>query len=215
MPQKNIIEFMGKPMIGWTIEAAYKAGLYDRVLVSTDSKEIAKISEEFGAAVPFFRNRAFDDHAPVSEATCVAVEQCITELGEHYDVVTQLMANTPLRTAADIRNAMTHFLSRNAPAQISCFAFGWMNPWWAVTLDENGKPNKLFPEVSGKRSQDLPKLYCPSGAIWIARKKELLQKRTFKCPGHCFFPMPWQSAVDIDDEDDFNMALAAFKIQNC
>jgi len=124
LPKKNTIDFMGKPMIAWTIEAAQAACTFDRILVSTDSIEIAQVAEEYGARVPFLRSRAYDDHSPVSEATCVALEQCSEELGEQFDVVTQLMANTPLRTADDIRCALQHFLDGGASAQISCFALG-------------------------------------------------------------------------------------------
>lgn len=214
LPKKNIIEFMGKPMIAWTIEAAQAAGVFDRILVSTDSTEIAAVAEDFGATAPFLRSRAYDDHAPVSEATCVALEQCSEELGEEFDLVTQLMANTPLRTAEDIRCALQHFLDGSAPAQISCFAFGWMNPWWSVTLDAEGAPTHLFPDALTRPSQDLPKLYCPTGAVWIARTDALLAARTFYCPGHRFFPMHWQSAIDIDDEEDLAMAQAVFNLRS-
>jgi N-acylneuraminate cytidylyltransferase len=214
IPKKNIIDFMGKPMIAWTIEAALESGLFDRVLVSTDSVEVARIAEDWGASVPFLRNAAYDDHSPVSLATCVALQQCEENLNEDYDIVAQLMANAPLRTDEDIKEAMTHFIASSAPSQISCFRFGWMNPWWAVTLDSSGQPNPLFPEMQLERSQDLPALYCPSGAIWISQVEELLEHQTFYCPSHIFHPIPWQSAVDIDDEEDLIMAAVVFEMRN-
>jgi CMP-N-acetylneuraminic acid synthetase len=211
LPKKNIIDFLGKPLLAWTIEAALATGLFSRVLVSTDAPEIAQIAEQYGASVPFLRRSAHDHHSPIAEATCVALEQCAEELGERYDLVTQLMANTPLRNATDIRSAVQHFHEHDAPAQISCFAFGWMNPWWAVTLADDGTPSPLFPEALKTRSQDLPTLYCPTGAIWIARTDVLLNARTFYCPGHRFFPLTWQSALDIDDAEDLAMARAVFE----
>jgi N-acylneuraminate cytidylyltransferase len=210
LPRKNIIDFMGKPMIAWTIEAALESELFDRVLVSTDSSEIAEVAKSHGATVPFLRDDAHDDHTPVSRATCVALYQCAEELGESYDLVTQLMANTPLRTAKDIRESVNNFLQGNAPAQISCFPFGWMNPWWAASIDESGHPSFVFPEARRKRSQDLPKLYCPSGAIWIAKYETLLKSETFYCTGYVFFPLSWQSAIDIDDAEDLSMAEMTF-----
>lgn len=213
LPKKNILDFMGKPMIAWTIEAALETGIFTRVLVSTDSPEIAEVARQFGAEVPFLRRDAYDHQSPIAEATCVALEQCETELHEQYDLVTQLMANTPLRTAADIRRAVEHFAASEAPAQISCFAFGWMNPWWAVTLQDDGTPEPLFSNALKARSQDLPTLYCPTGAIWIARTDALRSARTFYCPGHRFFPLSWQSALDIDDAEDLAMAQALFVAQ--
>ena len=214
LPNKNVLDFMGKPMIAWTIEAALQSGLFDRVLVSTDSVEIARIAKDSGASVPFMRSTAYDDHSPVSLATCAALQQCVENFGENYDIVTQLMANTPLRTAEDIQQAMKHYVASSVPSQISCFRFGWMNPWWAVTLDAAGHPTTLFPEMQLERSQDLPALYCPSGAIWIARVEELLEHRTFYCPNHVFYSIPWQSAVDIDDKDDLEMAAAVFGMRS-
>ncbi len=210
LPNKNIIDFKGKPMIAWTIEVALQSGLFHRVLVSTDSSEIADIAKQYGASVPFLRSQAADDYSPVSYATYYALQQCVQELGEEYDIVTQLMANTPLRTAKDIQDSMENFLNRSAVAQLSCFPFGWMNPWWAFKLKDDGQPDYLFDESLTERSQDLPTLYCPTGAVWIAKSKTLLKNRSFYCPGHIFYPLAWQSAVDIDDEDDLAMAEAVF-----
>ena len=214
LPKKNIIDFMGKPMIAWTIEAALQSKLFERILVSTDSEEIAEISGNYGVSVPFLRTKAHDDDSPVSLATCAALQQCSEKLGEEYDVVAQLMPNTPLRAAHDIQQAMDHFCNHQAPSQISCFRFGWMNPWWAVKLDAGGKPFPVFPEAQGKRSQDLPVLFCPTGAIWIAWTEKLLHYQTFYCPDHVFHPMSWQSAVDIDDEHDLAMANAVFLMRS-
>jgi N-acylneuraminate cytidylyltransferase len=214
LPKKNIIDFMGKPMIAWTIEAALQSKLFNRILVSTDAQEIAEVSEHYGATVPFLRKTAKNDHSPVSLATCAALQQCFSELGERYDIVTQLMPNTPLRTAQDIRQAMDYFLNNSAPSQISCFRFGWMNPWWAVKLDAAGRSAPIFPGAQGKRSQDLPALYCPTGAIWIAKAEKLIEYQTFYCQDHVFHPMPWQSAVDIDDEDDLAIAKVVFLMQS-
>jgi len=88
-----------------------------------------------------------------------------------------------------------------------------MNPWWSVTLDAEGRPTRLFHDASAKRSQDLPKPYYPTGAIWIAKTDALLAARTFYCSDHRFFAMPWQSAVDIDDEEDLAMAEVVFTLQ--
>jgi CMP-N-acetylneuraminic acid synthetase len=208
LPRKNILSFNGKPMITWTIEAALKSEMFSKVLVSTDDDEIRQVSIEAGAEVPFLRQVAFDDHATSSEATLAALNQAEQHWGDTYTSVTQLMANCPLRHSADIQDAVFHFEQAAAPAQISCFKFGWMNPWWAVQLSPEGKPTYAFPEIRQSRSQDLPSLYCPTGAIWIASTYALKQHRTFYAPEHIFYAMHYVSAVDIDDQDDLLMAQA-------
>lgn len=208
IPRKNIIPFNGKPMIAWTIEAALQSRLFSRVLVSTDDEEIRQVSIQAGAQVPFLRQAAFDDHATSSEATLAALRQAEQHWGDTYTSVTQLMANCPLRSCADILDAVSHFEQSGAPAQISCFKFGWMNPWWAVQLSPEGKPTYAFPEIRQSRSQDLPHLYCPTGAIWITSTSSLKQHGTFYAPEHVFHSMHHISAVDIDDQDDLIMAQA-------
>lgn len=213
LPRKNILEFHGKPMIAWTIEAAVESAVFDRVLVSTDDQEIAVISRNAGASVPFLRQTACDDMASSSEATIAALLQAESFWEERYESVTQLMANCPLRDADDISNAVEAFEENNPPAQISCFKYGWMNPWWAVKLNHDGAPEYLFPEARKVRSQDLPLLYCPSGAVWIADADALKRERSFYMPGHVMHPLSWLSAMDIDDAEDLEMARASFVLK--
>ncbi len=213
IPRKNIMPFHGKPMIAWTIEAAVTSGCFDRVLVSTDDPEIAEVAASYGAPVPFLRDGYADDQSPVSLATVAALGQLERELGETYDIVVQLMANCPIRNAGDIRAALEHFEAQDASSQISCFRFGWMNPWWASRIDDRGRPTPLFPSESTARSQDLPPLYCPTGAIWISRVSALRAARSFYTADRVFFPIEWESAVDIDDMEDLRMAQAVFLMQ--
>jgi N-acylneuraminate cytidylyltransferase len=208
IPQKNIIDFCGKPMIAWTILAAKESGLFDRILVSTDDQRIAEVSIKWGAEVPFLRASFADDHTPVSKATASALQQAMNHWRESYATVVQLMANCPLRTADDIRQAVRQFEAQDRSFQISCFKYGWMNPWWAVQLDSKGYPKRLFPEAAAQRSQDLPELFCPTGAIWIAQADALLETKTFYGPNHVFEPMTWEGAIDIDDYDDMRFAEA-------
>ncbi len=213
LPRKNILDFHGKPLIAWTIEAALQSTQYDRVLVSTDDQEIAGIARSFGAEVPFLRDTAADDVTPSSEATLIALRQAEQYWGEQFDVVSQLMANCPLRDSADITASIQNFIKNEAKSQISSFRYGWMNPWWAAKLDRQGIPEYLFPEAGVARSQDLPPLYCPSGAIWIARGPVLKSSRTFYVASHTFHALSWISAMDIDDSEDFEMAKACFLIK--
>ena len=214
LPRKNILELHGKPMLGWTVEAAVQSGCYDRVLVSTDDEEIAAIGRAHGADVPFLRDRGADDITPSSEATIAALDQAETYWGERYKCVSQLMANCPLRNADDVRDAVKNFDENDASSQISSFQYGWMNPWWAAKLDQNGRPDALFPDALKTRSQDLPPLYCPTGALWIATSEALRAAKTFYTQDRVFHPMHWISAVDIDDADDLEMARACFLLRH-
>ena len=109
IPKKNIIDFDGKPMIAWTIEAAKKSNMFTKVLVSTDCEDIANVSRDFGAEVPFLRQSFADDNSPVSLATISALKDAEDYWKIDFDCVAQLMPNCPLRSDKDIVSALNIF----------------------------------------------------------------------------------------------------------
>jgi CMP-N-acetylneuraminic acid synthetase len=210
LPKKNIMRFLGKPMIYWTIYAAKESGIFDTILVSTDSEEISEVAQDFGADVPFLRNMEdADDHVSVNIATTNALIQLENSLNTNYDIVVQLMPNCPLRSSSDIQSAYDTFVEKQACFQISAFELGWMNPWWSMRLDKSTmQPTPIFPEALKQRSQDLTSLYCPTGAVWIADSDQLKQQKTFYGKGYILGLLDWQSAIDIDNIEDFKFAEA-------
>ena len=214
LKNKNILKLNNKPLVAWSIGAAINSGLFKRVLVSTDNKSIQFISKKYNAEVPFLRSKAADDFSSSSIATYHALIQAEKYWKEKYDVVAQLMANCPLRTAEDIKKSFKLFKKNKSLSQISCFRFGWMNPWWATKINKKGKPSRIFPNSMKIRSQDLPNLYCPSGALWLAKRNNFLKYKDFYMPGYRFQEMNWISAIDIDDNDDFLMAKACLNLRN-
>jgi CMP-N-acetylneuraminic acid synthetase len=210
VPKKNIIDFDGKPMLAWSIEAAKESNLFDDIVVSTDSEEIAEVAIKFGASVPALRNNSADDFTPVSEATLETLLQLEVQ-GKVFDEVIQLFAVCPLKTGKDIVNAHQFFTENNVPFLISCYKYVWMNPWWAIQLDENHQAKWVF-EDAKKRSQDLPELYSPTGAIWIAKVEALKKSKSFYGPGHIYWEMPWYRALDIDNVEDIQLGLMLKKV---
>jgi CMP-N-acetylneuraminic acid synthetase len=158
--------------------------------------------------VPFLRNEHFDDLAPVSAATLSFYLRIKNELCRSYDIIVQLMPNCPNRSSTDICNCIDFFVSSGSPFLISSFKYGFSNPWWAHELAANGSAKPLFGAMMSKRSQDLPTLYCPTGAIWVAQETELIRYGTFYGDGYRFFPLSLVSSVDIDDYEDLAMAKA-------
>jgi len=206
IPKKNILDFDGKPMLAWTIEAAKQSELFEAIVVSTDSEEIAEQALKYGAEVPGLRESAADDMSPVSEATLASLIQ-MEKQGRSFETVVQLFAVCPLRTAHDIQLAYDAFQEKKVDFLISCYKYVAMNPWWAVQLDPQGKASWVFKD-SMKRSQDLPHLFCPTGATWIANVEALKRDKSFYGEGHIFWEMDWKRAIDIDTMDDVEMALA-------
>jgi CMP-N-acetylneuraminic acid synthetase len=215
IPNKNIIDFFGKPLIAWTIEAALKTNLFETVLVSTESKQIAEVALKYGAKVPFLRNANYDDFSSSSEATLTALKQLKEWNSIDYKTVAQLMANCPLRTSSNILDQLKLYESfSERKSIISGFKYGMFNPWWAHSCDNGGNYSKIFENNHTKRSQDLPELICPSGATWICEVETLYEENTFYSEGYSFYEMEWKEAVDIDDYEDFLLAKAAYILNN-
>ena len=208
IPNKNLKMLNGKPMIAYSIEAALKSNIFSLVVVSTDSSEIKDVAEEYGAEVPFIRSSELaDDITPVSLATVDALQKVDPE-GKQYRFVAQLMANCPFRTSDDIRDSFRNFLDKGSDAQISVTGYGWLNPWWALKLDDDERLTPLFAEKQKERSQDLGDLFCPTGAVWWTKSESLIRERTFHVEGRTGWVIPWHRAVDIDEEDDWALAEA-------
>ncbi len=206
VPGKNIRDLCGKPAIDYTIDAALKSRLFSKIIVSTDSHKIAKIAKAAGAEVPFMRDSEIsDDYTPVSEVTADALNR-VDPAGIFYKYVAQLMPNCPLRTADDIELSFAQFERHNADSQISVTDYGWQNPWWAMSLNDRNEIKYSFPDKVKSRSQDLSYVFCPTGAIWWIKAEILKEEKNFHTANSQAWVMPWQRAVDIDTEDDWQLA---------
>ena len=117
------------------------------MVVSTNDEEIAILARVEGAEVPFLRTVHADDQSPISTAVLSDLTQAEIHYGHAFETVTQLMPNCPLRGATQIKAAWNNFKNGAHQFQISTFEFGWMNPWWAPQMQDNGKPDWLFPEI--------------------------------------------------------------------
>jgi CMP-N-acetylneuraminic acid synthetase len=208
IPRKNLAPFHGKPLIAWTILAAQESECCDEILVSTDDREIADTAEAYGAIVPELRDKYADDFSNVSQASAYSLIQAETHLNRSFEHVIQLLPSCPLRGGDHIDTVFQMLLKSRARSVMSCFKLGWLNPWWAFRLDDQHRASELFPDAKNKRSQDLDDLYCVSGAVWAARAETLRQHRSFYIEDRRYCPIHWMAAIDIDEPEDLEMALA-------
>ena len=142
IPKKNIKEFCGKPIIAYSIKAALSAGIYDEVMVSTDSEEIAEIAKAHGAAVPFMRSEAAsNDFATTADVIAEVLEE-YNKLGKHFDSFTCVYQTAPFVTVEKLANAMR--LLDGADAVISVVKFSY--PPQRAFVVRNGSLAFQFPE---------------------------------------------------------------------
>ncbi len=207
IPRKNIKDFLGKPIIAYSIEAALKSGLFDEVMVSTDDKEIAEIAEKFGAKVPFMRSaEAANDYAPLNVVFLEVVEK-YKEQGKFFDNYCLILPTAPLISIERLRQGYQILLNSDFDSvrPVVRFSFPIQR---AFRMKDNNEVVPMFPELFMKRSQDLEPAFHDSGQFyWIRGGKDLSGNKGA-------FEIPELEAQDIDNEDDWKMAELKYKIKN-
>ncbi len=202
LPNKNILDLNGKPLIAWTIEAAKESRYIDRIIVSTDSGVIAGISKKFGAEVPFIRPKELAGDTASSIDVIIHVINSLKDMGETFDYLILLQPTSPLRIAQDIDKAFE--MLNNSTKAIVSVCETEHPPLWSNTLpDDLSMKDFIRPEMRNIRSQDLPKYYRLNGAIYIADVNYLINCHGFLGQHTKAFIMPQERSIDIDDEIDF------------
>ncbi|GAA0773243.1 acylneuraminate cytidylyltransferase family protein [Clostridium subterminale] len=211
VPRKNVRELNGKPLIGYTIEAAKKSNRVSRVVVTTEDIEIATVSREYKAEVPYLRpDELSQDNSPTME--CVLHMLNYLEKTEGYvsDYVLLLQCTSPLRNHSHIDEAIDKLLNSDYDSIVSvCEAE--VNPYWANIFE--GDKLKYFIEEGRKitRRQELPNVYRMNGAIYLIKTEVLKKQKTFEPEEVMGYIMDSYSSVDIDTEMDFKIAEAIIK----
>lgn len=202
IPRKNIKILAGRPLIGWSIEAARQASCVDGILVSTEDEEVAEVARALGAEVPFLRpmDLAADD-TPGIAPVLHAIEQI-----PDFDWVLLLQPTSPLRSAGDIDGIVRYCMDYGAPAAVAVCEVS-NHPYWMYQRDD---ANRLQPLIPGRpeitRRQDLPPAYALNGALYLARTDWLLDRQGFLGPETLGYVMPPERSVDLDTPQDWRWA---------
>jgi CMP-N-acetylneuraminic acid synthetase len=206
LPRKNLRLVAGRPLIALAIESALGAHLVDRVIVSTDDEEIARVARQEGADVPFMRPASLaSDDAPAQPV----VEHAITYVEERdgrVDSVVLLQPTSPLRRARHVDEAVRLFLDSGADSVVSVCEVEH-SPYWMYRMEGD----RLYPfasdqELNRARRQALPTLYRPNGAIYVMSRKLLMEERLVIGLAPRPYLMSRQESVDVDDQLDLELA---------
>ena len=205
LPDKNIKELNGYPLIGYSIKAALESGMFDTVMVSTDSESYADIAIKCGATVPFLRDA---ENAGDKSSSWDVVREVLSKykkIGCEFDSVCLLQPTSPLRTSQNIIEAYEMFESREAKAIVSVCEVEH-SPLWCNALDETRSLNGFIKEEAKMPRQGLKKYYRINGAIYIAKIKEFLVNDDLYTENCYAYVMKRKASVDIDCLDDFKYA---------
>lgn len=208
LPGKNIKNLCGKPLIAHTVEAALKAEGIERVIVTTDSEEIAAVAREYGAEVPFLRPAALaGDNSSAVDVYLHAVDFLEKESGRSIEKFMVLLPTAPLRNSINIEQALRQFYEQNAETLISMREAETPISWYyEMNIEGRVKNLGLDAENAVKNRQVNKKYYIPNGAIYILDKKLLKEKRTYYSDNTVAYLMSAEQSVDIDCELDFKIA---------
>lgn len=208
LPGKNILPLNGKPLIAYTIEAALNACCVDRVLVTTDSEEIADVAREYGAEVPFLRpDELATDNSSAIDVYIHAYEWIRDNWGYKEDAFMVLLPTAPLRDESDIDGAYDALKKSNAKTLIAV-SKAPVPPGWYLSEDENNriKPCGFGTDSLTQNRQKSGRYVVPCGAIYILSYELLKNQRTYYCDDTIGFELAWDKAVDIDYKEDFDYA---------
>lgn len=212
LPGKNLRPVADKPLIAWTIETALASATMERVIVSTDSQEIAEIACKYGAEVPFLRPPELArDNTPGIEVILHAVCWLDEHKGYRPDYIMVLQPTSPLRTSEDIEIAIRLALERKADAVVSVCPVH-QHPYWMKRLTEDGRLVDFLPlERPHTSRQELPPVYALNGAIYLVQREVLLQRKTFYTDRTYAYVMPPERSLDIDTPWDLSLAELILK----
>jgi len=202
IPKKNIKEFCGKPLIAYSIEVAKESDLFDKIVVSTDSLEIAEVAQKYGVEVQMRPDELSDDYAG-----SVDVFEYVISQNPGFEYACMIYATAPFLQAKYLKEGFEVLKNNNV-----CYTFS------ATTYDfpifrgfeiEDNKAKMLYPEFMNKRSQDLPEVYHDAGQFYF---KRIDCKEKFKFDGNIPIIIPRYLVQDIDTLEDFIRAEMMYKV---
>lgn len=205
IPHKNVKLLAGKPLMGYTIEAALGSCYVDEVMVSTDSEEYAAVARSLGAKVPFLRPQALAADTSKTIDAVIHVREAYRERGEGFGVLLLLQATSPFRTTEDIDGALEFFAARGRDGVVSISRCE-VSPL-LIRTNHDGRLENLLDAGSTVRRQDMREYYVVNGAIYV-NEMESLTSETSLNDNPNGFVIPESHALDIDEPIDFLVAQA-------
>ena len=201
LPGKNNRMLAGKPLLGWTIAAAQNSQFIDRLVLSSNDSLAMDYARSVNCEVPFSRTEELSsDKVAGVDVVIDAVNRC-----PGFDYVLLLQPTSPLRTSEDIDESLRFIMECKATTCISIVE-SLSNPHWMYYRNSKNELTQVLGGQIITRRQELPLVYEPNGAIYIADIKYLLDERSLITTDTVGYEMPRDRSIDIDDLDDFNAA---------
>lgn len=206
IPNKNIIDLCGKPLLAYSILAGLNSNYIDTVMVSTDSAKIRDIALSFGASVPFLRPAEYaTDTAKTIDCMLHAIQE-FNRNGQHYDYVVLLQPTQPIRKPEWIDSAIELLINHPKEDSLVSVCPVSEHPILMRTITKEGTLKSLLPMSSTVRRQDFPDVYRVNGSIYINKINSNFNADTSLNDNHLPYYMEEQYSIDIDSYEDLQKA---------
>ena len=204
IPKKNIKLFHGKPLIAYSIEVALKSNLFNKVIVSTDDEQIAKIATKYGAIVPFLRPKELSDDFTGTGAVINHTIEYLKQNGEEFDFICTIYATAPFLQEKYLIEGFEKLQNSNAKMAFSCSSMPFpIQRTFKIT--QNERCEMFWPENFTKRSQDLQEAYQDAGQFYWENQKIKSDEITFGKDSIAIV-LPRHLVCDIDTLEDWTRA---------
>ncbi len=214
LPDKNLREICGKPLIAWSIEQGLGCHYIDSVLVSTDSPDIARIASRYGANVPFLRPKELaTDESSSIDVLIHAIDYLKAEGDQSYDYVVLLEPTSPLRDISDITGALESLLNDDRLESVVGVAKAEStHPAFSYTIDAGLLLPAFGSHPTGLRRQDLDKeFYYLEGTVYVSSVSSLKRHKSFYHAATGPWIVARYKAIEIDELSDFIAAEALLR----
>lgn len=211
IPNKNIKLFAGQPIISYSIRVARETGLFDRIIVSTDSEEISAIAREYGAEVPFLRPAELaNDFAGTAEVVCHAIEWLAQE-GKQPEFICCIYATAPFIQASYLKLGYDKIVSSDATSVFSVTSYPYPI-YRALKITEKDRIEMIWPEYENSRSQDLPEAYHDAGQFYWVNTSKFMKEKALFAKDSLPVILPRYLVQDIDTVEDWETAERMFSV---
>ncbi len=204
IPRKNIKDFLGKPIIAYSIETALNSGLFDYVMVSTEDDEIAEVAKRYGAQVPFIRSKQTADDYTGTADVVLEVLNDLTKIGKQFDNACCIYPTAPFITKQSLKESYKLLIDQKFDSVFPVCSFSY--PILRALKINDSKTAMIWPENINKRSQDLEPAYHDAGQFyWINIESFIIEKKVFTENSGSIILDELQ-VQDIDNETDWKLA---------
>lgn len=210
IPRKNIKDFLGKPIISYSIEASINSNLFDEVMVSTDDFEIAEIALKYGAKVPFFRSKEnSDDFSTTMDVIKEVLKAYSDNLGLNFEYACCIYPTAPLIKVEHLRSGFDKLKSSDYSSVFTAVEFSYPI-WRGLNVNDENTATMIWPKYLNDRSQDLQKVYHDAGQWYWFKTNELSE--SFLTGKTAIIKLNETEVQDIDNITDWKLAELKYKI---